>query len=126
MATALEATRVPGRETNARWAVRPRALRRAKAGETRAGAARAAAVAIAGLTRTGFSAGAFFIFFPSLRKFWLLFAVWQQSVTSMTRRFSRSRPRSGSPPDALTLAAKSPAEIRPKKNLSEIFFRMRI
>jgi hypothetical protein len=79
MATALEATRAE-RETCARGAVRPRAPRRAKAGETRAGAARAAAVAIASLSRRFFSEALYF--FAAARQ--ISRSAWFRSTTLLS------------------------------------------
>ena len=80
MATALEATRVPGRETNARRAVRPRAPRR-RGGGNAGGRGASGGGGHSRSDENRLQCRAFFNFFRSLRKFWLLFAVWQQSVS---------------------------------------------
>jgi hypothetical protein len=87
-----------------------------KAGETRAGAARAAAVAIASLSRRFCEA---LYFFAAARQ--ISRSAWFRSTTLLSA-FRFPTHEWISTERAARLAAKSPAEIRCEKNLSEIFF----
>jgi hypothetical protein len=88
-----------------------------KAGETRAGAARAAAVAIASLSREVLARR-----FISLRQRDRFRGLLGFEAPTLLSAFRFPTHEWISTERAARLAAKSPAEIRCEKNLSEIFF----